>query len=341
MVLKFSKTIVSLGLALGLVAAAPTVAQAASHGAPCGTDRIIDIAEMSWPSAAALAQIHAIILKEGYGCNVEIVAGDTVPTSASLLAKGTPAIAPELWTGTIQEAWDEGLANGAVAVAGLAISDGAVEGWWIPKYVADANPGLKRVEDLVDYAELFADPDDPSKGRFYSCPPGWGCEIGNAALFEAYGLEETYNLFSPGSGGNLDASIARAFVRKEPIVFYYWGPTGLMGKYDMVQLEMPAYDPEVWKCNMDAECEPKGKSAFATPPVVVGTAAWIAEEAPVVNEYLGNVSLNNVQISQMLDWGAENKASAEETAINFLKTREDIWMAWVPEAVAEAIKASL
>ncbi|HHG90690.1 MAG TPA: hypothetical protein ENJ90_09475, partial [Devosia sp.] len=121
MVFKFSRTFVSLGLALGLVAAAPTAAQAGSHGVPCGTDRLIDIAEMSWPSAAALAQIHAIILKEGFGCNVEIVAGDTVPTSASLLAKGTPAIAPELWTGTIQDAWDRGVASGAVSVAGLAI----------------------------------------------------------------------------------------------------------------------------------------------------------------------------------------------------------------------------
>ncbi len=341
MVFKFSKTIVSLGLALGLIAAAPTVALAGSHSPQCGTDKVIDIAEMSWPSAAALAQIHAIVLKEGFGCNVELVSGDTNPTLASLLAKGTPAIAPELWVGSVQDAWDEGVASGAVSVAGVAISDGAVEGWWIPKYVADANPGLIRVEDLVDYAELFADPDDPSKGRFYSCPPGWGCEIGNAALFDAYGLEETYNLFSPGSGGNLDASITRAFVREEPIVFYYWGPTAIMGKYEMVQLEMPDYDPVIWKCNMDSDCGPNGKSAFATPPVVVGTASWIAEEVPVVNEYLGNVSLNNVQISQMLDWGAENKANAEETAVNFLKTREDIWTKWVPASAAEAIKASL
>lgn len=329
------------GLATSLMVALPATAQAASHGNACGTDRLIDIAEMNWPSAAALAHIHAIILEKGFGCNVEIVAGDTVPTSASLLAKGSPAIAPELWTGTIQDAWDAGVADGSVVVAGLSISDGAVEGWWIPKYTADANPGLKSVDDLPDFAGLFADPEDPEKGRFYSCPPGWGCEIANAALFEAYDLEDSFNLFSPGSGGNLDASIARAFVREEPIVFYYWGPTGLMGKYDMVQLEMPEYNAEVWACNTDSACSPKRKSSFATPPVIVATAAWLSDEAPNVAQYLGNVALNNVQISRMLTWGDENKASAIETAENFLKNDADVWTTWVSADVAAAVQASL
>jgi len=330
-----------IGIASTMVLASIGTAQAATDDSLCGTDKLIDIAEMSWPSAAALANIHAIILEKGYGCNVELVAGDTNPTLATLLAKGTPAIAPELWVGSVQDAWDKGIEDGVVAVAGLAISDGAVEGWWIPSYVAEANPGLKRVEDLPEYAQLFADPEEPAKGRFYSCPPGWGCEIANAALFDAYELEDSFNLFSPGSGGNLDASIARAFVREEPIVFYYWGPTSLMGKYDMVELEMPEYDPVIWKCNMDAECGPNGKSSFASPPVIVGTAAWIKNEAPVVNNYLSNISLNNVQISQLLDWGAENKADAEATAKYFLKTQQDVWTLWVPENVAAAVIASL
>lgn len=337
MTFKIGSAAAALGLAAGLAVALPVAAQATE----CGTDKTIDIAEMNWPSAAALAHIHAIILEKGYGCNVEIVAGDTVPTSASMLSKGTPAIAPELWTGTIQDAWDKGLADGVVEVAGVAISDGAVEGWWIPKYVADANPDLKKVEDLPEYAELFKDPDDPSKGRFYSCPPGWGCEIANAALFEAFELEDSFNLFSPGSGGNLDASIARAFTREEPIVFYYWGPTALMGKYEMVQLEMPPYDADVWKCNSDPNCTPKGKSSFATPPVVVATASWLKGEAPAVMDYLSKVALNNVQISQMLTWGDDNKAGAEETAENFLKTEEALWTSWVPADVAEAVKAAL
>lgn len=324
---------------LMVVGSAPAVAM--SHGAACGTDKVIDIAEMTWPSAAALAHIHAIILEKGYGCNVEVVQGDTVPTSASMIERGEPAIAPEMWTGTIAGAWEKGLAEGNVIEAGLAFTDGAVEGWWIPDYTAEQYPGLKTPEDLPEYAEVFADPEEPSQGRFYSCPPGWGCEINNAALFEAYELEDSFNLFSPGSGGNLDAAIDRAFTREEPIVFYYWGPTSLMGKYNFVKLDMPPYDDDVWKCNNDPECSPKGKSTFPTPPVIIAAAAWLPEEAPNVAEYLGNVELTANEVSIILSWGDENGADAEETAEYFVSEHADIWSDWVPEDIAEAVKAEM
>lgn len=61
----------------------------------------------------------------------------------------------------------------------------------------------------------------------------------------------------------------------------------------------------------------------------------------MVFDYLGKVSLNNVQISQMLNWGAENKAGAKETAENFLKTEQDVWTSWVDAEAAEKIKSAL
>ncbi|MGJ8528860.1 ABC transporter substrate-binding protein [Maritalea sp.] len=336
MTIKFSKLVAGAALVFGALGFAP-----AAIAATCDTDKKIDIAEMSWPSAAALAHIHAKILGDGFGCEVEVVAGDTVPTSASMLAKGRPAFAPELWTGSILDIWAKGEADGTVSSLGAAISDGAVEGWWIPKYVADANPDLKNVEDLVAYKDLFMDPEDNSKGRIYSCPPGWSCEITNANLFKAYELEDSFNLFSPGSGGNLDASIARAFVKQEPIAFYYWGPTSLMGKYDMVKLGMPTHDAEIFACNGKSDCATPGKTDWPTPPVVKGVAAWLPTEAPIVADYISKVALSNVEVSAILSWGSENKASAEETAENFLKTQEAVWMTWVDADVAAAVKASL
>ena len=57
----------ALGLVLGLTGAASAT--------ECGTDKTIDIAEMNWATAAALAHIHAHILGDGYGCNTEVRAG--------------------------------------------------------------------------------------------------------------------------------------------------------------------------------------------------------------------------------------------------------------------------
>ena len=340
MILKSGGVAAAMTVALLSAVTLPAVAQESE--AVCGTDRTIDIAEMTWPSAAALAHIHATILEAGYGCNVEIVTGDTVPTSSSMLTRGSPAVAPELWTSTIEEAWAEGIANGTVVQLGDAITDGTVEGWFIPRYVQEANPELVAATDVIARPDLFPDPEDSSKGRLYSCPPGWACELSTSALYEAYDMEGEWNLFSPGSGGALDASIARAFVREEPILFYYWGPTAILGKFDAVQLEMGEPDEAVYACNTDPSCdEPAGVTAYPSSPAVVGAAAWLQEEAPAIAEYFSKVGLTNAEISELLVYGDENQADAAATAENFLRTKQNLWSGWVPAEVAEKVAASL
>ena len=330
----------AMTLALFSFSAPGAIAQDSAEA--CGTDRTIDIAEMTWPSAAALAHIHAVILETGFGCDVEIVTGDTVPTSSSMLTRGTPAIAPELWTSAIEEPWAEGVAAGDVVALSDAITDGTVEGWFIPRYVQEAHPELTSAEAVLARPDLFADPEEPDQGRLYSCPPGWACELSTSALFEAFDMDETWNLFSPGSGGALDASIARAFTREEPILFYYWGPTAILGKYDAVQLELGEAKPEVYVCNTDPDCdEPAGVTAYPSSPAIVGAAAWVQEEAPAVAEYFTKVGLSNAEISELLVFGDENQADAAATAENFLKTKQDLWTGWVSPEVAEKVKASL
>lgn len=330
-------------LAAALALSTLTIPAARAAETSCGTDRTIGIAEMTWPSAAALARIHATILEKGYGCRVDIVAGDTVPTSSSMLSRGTPAIAPELWTSAIEEAWKEGEAKGKVVKLADAITDGTVEGWFIPRAVQKAHPELTTAEAVIARPDLFPNPEDKSKGRLYSCPPGWACELSTSALFKAYGMaDKKWTLFSPGSGGALDASIARAFLRKEPILFYYWGPTAILGKYDAAQLDLGPVKPEVYACNTDPDCaSARGITAYPSSPAIVGAAAWVKKDAPVVADYFSKVGLTNSQISALLVYGDENKADAAATAKNFLKTEEAIWTKWVPADVADKVRAAV
>jgi len=171
-----------------LVAAAAVIALMGLQPAPaqateCGTSDKITIAEMTWLSASSLAYITKKVLADGYGCNIEIVPGDTVPTATSMLTKGKPHIAPELWVSTAATIWEKMMAKGNVYKANDIFSGGGEEGWWIPDYVAKANPGIKSITDLKANAKLFADISDPDKGRLYGCPPGWGCEIITNNLF--------------------------------------------------------------------------------------------------------------------------------------------------------------
>ncbi len=316
--------------------------QSEARAATCDTTKTIDIAEMTWPSAAALAHIHAFILEKGYGCKVAVVAGDTVPTSASMLSRGSPAVAPELWTSAIEQQWAKGEAEGKVVKLADAITDGTVEGWFIPRSMVEKHPELTTAQAVIARPDLFPDPEDGSKGRLYSCPPGWVCELSTSALYKALKMDAKWNLFSPGSGGALDASIARAFTRKTPILFYYWGPTAVLGKYDTVQLDLGPTKPEVYACNTNKDCQnPPGVTGYPSSPAIVGAAAWIKRDAPVVAGYLSKVGLTNAQISELLVYGDENKADAAATAQNFLKTREDVWSKWVPADVAAKLRQTL
>jgi len=157
----------------------------AAQATECGTKEPITVAEMTWLSAGTLAYVTKSILSEGYGCNVQIVPGDTVPTATSMLTKGEPDIAPELWVSTVKSTWDQMLAKGTIYKAGDIFASGGQEGWWIPDYVAEAHPEIRSVSDLKDHWQVFEDASAPGKGRFYACPPGWGCEIITNNLIKA------------------------------------------------------------------------------------------------------------------------------------------------------------
>ena len=65
------------------------------------------------------------------------------------------------------------------------------------------------------------------------------------------------------------------------------------------------------------------------------------DEAPAVADYFSNVAMSSDQISALLAWADENKADAEATAVNFLKTEEAVWTSWVSPEIAEKVRASL
>lgn len=58
-------------------------------------------------------------------------------------------------------------------------------------------------------------------------------------------------------------------------------------------------------------------------------------------EFLSKMQVPNVEISDVLAWGDDNKASPEEVAAYFFKNYETIWTKWVPADVAEKVKAAL
>ena len=116
--------------------------------AECGK---ITVADMNWASAEFAAYVDKFILENGYGCEIELIPGDTMPTSTSMMEKGEPDIAPELWINAVRTAIDRAVSEGRLVYAAEILKDGGEEGWWIPSYVAEAHPEIKTVGDDLWY----------------------------------------------------------------------------------------------------------------------------------------------------------------------------------------------
>lgn len=304
----------------------------------------LTIANMNWRSAEVLAHVDLLILNKGYGCEAELVPGDTVPTLTSMMEKGQPDVAPEAWINGVREPLEKAVKEGRLHLASESLQDGGVEGWWIPKYLADAYPQIRTVEDALKRPDLFPAPDDRNKGAVHNCPSGWTCEILIANLFKAYkGQAKGFKLVDTGSSAGLDGSIAKAYERRQGWLGYYWAPTALLGKYEMVRLdEGVPHDAAEWtRCTIKPDCVDPKPNAWKPAKVYTVVADRFRRSAGPAYEYLLRRRWNNSTVNALLAWMQDKQATGEDGARHFLKTRPDVWKAWVGADVANKVQAAL
>lgn len=323
------------------------LAQAGSAFA-CDVDRPIVFAGLDWQSNAFHNGVARYILEHGYDCTTDEIPGSTLPLLAGM-RRGDVDVTMEIWVDNVTEPWNEGLAAGEVVSLGTNFPD-AIQGWFVPRYLVEGDlergieaeaPDLRSVFDLPDYVELFRDPEEPRKGRFYNCILGWSCEVVNTKKLYAYGLEDYYTNFRPGTGAALAAVIASNYRRGRPFVTYYWGPTWVLGQFDLLMLEEPPYDADTWD-QMAAEDWPEEATAYPVVEVVVGANAEFASEAPQVVAFLEAYETTNAQISTALAYmDANDGADANDAALDFLATRRELWTTWVPDDVAQRVDAAI
>ena len=324
---------------IGAAAALTILGAAGGAAADCGK---VTIAEMNWASAAIAAHVEHVVLSKGYGCQSELVPGDTVPTVTSMSEKGEPDIAPEIWINSAREVIEGAVKEGRLKIAGEILSDGGEEGWWVPRYVVEKHPKLTTLQAVLKRPELFPDKEEPGMGRFYTCPSGWACQIINENLYTAYGVKKAgFTLFNPGSGEGLAAAIARAFARQEPIFTYYWAPTAILGRYPMVKLGGMKHDAGSWQCVTDKDCADPKPNMYPKSVVYTVVTSRFAEQAPEAFGFVKRVSWSNETLNALLAWKDKNQATAGEAAMRFLKNDEAVWSAWVPAEIRAKVKAGL
>jgi glycine betaine/proline transport system substrate-binding protein len=322
----------------------PLVLLSLAAGATAHACGRLTLANMNWQSAELLAHVDRLILQTGYGCQVDLVAGDTVPTLTSMIARGQPDVAPEAWVNGVREPLMKAVAAGRLHLAGTALKEGGIEGWWIPRFVADAHPEIRSIADALKRPDLFPAPENRQRGAVYSCPSGWQCQIVMANLFKAHGAaDKGFDLIDPGTAAALDGSIARAHSRRQGWLGYYWSPNALLGRYAMVKLaEGVPHDPVEWlRCTSVADCALPKPNAWPVAAVHTVVTDRFRRVGGPAYDYLARRSWDSATINAMLAWMAAQQATGEQGARQFVKTRPEVWQAWVDPAVAARVQAAL
>lgn len=307
----------------------------------CG--RVV-IAEMNWASAGFAAWVDKIILEEGYGCQVELVTGDTMPTFTSMNEKGEPDIAPELWVNAVRDPLKAATDEGRLVTASQILSDGGIEGWWVPKFIVDANPEITTVAAALARPDLFPAPERPERGAVMNCPPGWNCQISTENLFRAYGAaEKGFDLVDSGSAAGLDGSISGAMQREKGWLGYYWAPTPVLGKYEMVRLDMgaPLDRAGFDSCIAVADCPDPKVTDYPVAEVFTVVTSRFAQSNSIAMGYLEKRAWGNEVLNSVLAWMDENQATNEDAAFHFMEEHPELWKAWLSTEVAEKVAEAL
>jgi glycine betaine/proline transport system substrate-binding protein len=294
----------------------------------------IVFSDLNWTSALVQNRIAQYIVEHGYGYPTDVTFGATLPNFQGL-QKGDIHVALEIWLPNQSLGWSKAVELGEVVSVGV----GGLEDWQstfvIPKYIADANPGLKTPQDLLkpEYQKLFSTPDSRGKARLVGCAIGWACEMTNTEQIETYGLNDYLHVISPGSQEAMFAEVYGAFAKEEPWLGYMWG-TGDPGiELELVRLEEVPYTKECW--DTDKAC------AFAESLVLVAVHKSLLPRAPDVIGMLQNWEFSIDLYKSIFQWMDANPGSEASEAATWFLNNNKVWESWVTPEAAAAVNAAL
>lgn len=313
---------------------------AAAGGAAFGAAPVKIIAsDNGWDSQKFHNALAKIIVEHAYdGFKFEVSTASSTMNWLSLLA-GDVDLDIESWTDNIAS-YKEDIARGDAVNLGVLVKDSA-QGLYVPRYVIEGDaargikpmaPKLKSVTDLKNYAAVFPDEENKSRGRVYGSIPGWMVDEILYKKYKHYGLDKMYNYVRLGSEATLFASLVSAYNLGEPWVGYCYEPAWVAGKLDLVRLADAPYEHAAYL---------EGKTAFPPQELRIVSSRKFASRAGGLVEFFKRYRTGSAAVSGALAHLDETKASHEQTAVWFLKKNGKLIDEWLPEENAAKLRAYL
>jgi glycine betaine/proline transport system substrate-binding protein len=288
-----------------------------------GQDVTLRIAVNPWTGSAVNANVAKILLEREYGYNVELVDIDEnaqFPEIASDKLDASLEVWPSGHAADINR-YIEGrrggpLRDGGIVDAGELGLIGNI-GWWIPTYLVEEHPelarwqGLRGREDLVNGEFLAGDPTFVSYDR---------------EIIKNLGLN--LKVVNTGSERALLRAIDEAYSAKRPFLTYFYTPHWAHGKYDLTEVQLPAYDEECEEAARDRDGE--GYDCDYANDVLF-KMVWLGlqDKAPEAYSFLKKFSYTT-EDQQEIAFAADSQGvSVGQAAQQWIEQNRDVWRPWL------------
>jgi glycine betaine/proline transport system substrate-binding protein len=192
--------------------------------------------------------------------------------------------------------------------------------------VIDEHPEFAGYEGIVGNESYFATAETGDKGQFLGSDPNFGFYDEEIAQNLGLDLEFVYSGSETGSLAALDA----AFANQEPLLMYFWSPHWAQAKYDLVEVELPAFTDECAAALENADADGYACD-YADDVLYKAFGVDLEAKDPAAFQFLSN-----------FNWTAEDQNSVGvaindgtdrlEAARAWMADNEAVWSAWLPAA---------
>lgn len=321
---------------------------------PAGGDFVMIFSDPGDDATSLQNAVARTILEYGYGYQTRSVHGAEMESIRNL-GSGVTNIHMGVQLPTFDAVLADAEQGGALTRLGAGMEGlSSQSAFLIPRYTADANPHLIRVEDLrqPEHQSIFTSADSNGKAVLLTCVVGWECRRINERQVHGYGLDEVIQLEDPRTADVLYNRIRSAFENREDILFFYWWPSALaatlteqFGGY--YQLTEPSFSQGCWE-RMASTVAADVTQACGYPDTssikvvrndlerFAGDAAAFLEKWKLTTEGLGEL----LSAKARFPFFVVGEREYREAAFMWLRSSDE-WKEWVAPGVADRVLAGL
>jgi glycine betaine/proline transport system substrate-binding protein len=288
-----------------------------------GSGETIRIAVNPWTGSAVNANVAKVLLERELGYKVELVEIDE-NRQFPAIARGDIDASLEVWpSGHAEEInrYIEGrrgcpLRDGGIVDAGELGIIGNI-GWWIPTYLVEQRPelaryqGFKGNEDLVDGEFTAGDP------TFVSY---------DEEIIKSLGLD--LKVVNSGSEEALIQAIGDAYRRREPVLAYFYTPHWVHRRYDLTEVQLPAYDEQCEEAARERDGEGYDCD-YANDELFKAVSLRLEDRAPEAFGFFKQFKYTTDDQQEIAFQVDSEGMSMRQAAEQWISENPDVWRAWL------------